>query len=149
MRVQVSGNGSIAQLAAVARDFHERQNLRSPRKLADLIHEDAEVSDIGRRLHGRDEIVEVLEEERQAFVYMGNVDRYELLDESTLLVSGRARVAVAGGYLDWRVFWLDVFRDGLLWRVSAFPSPEEAGAADDVGQTAASSRDGGRGPDSA
>ena len=129
------GGTGVARFAAVAHDFHERQHLRSARELADLIHEDAKVSDIGRHLHGRDEIVQALLEEQQAFVYMGYVDRYELLDETSLLISGRARVAVANGYLDSTVFWVDVFRNGLLWRVSAFPSPEEARDGFDAGQT--------------
>jgi len=135
-------SGSVARLALVARRFHERQRLLAPQEVLTLVHEDAEVSplpDDGRVLRGREAILEWLLDERQAFVYTGEVERYELLDQTKLLVSGQARYPVQDGVANSTVFWIDVFRDELLWRVRAFRSAGDARTAYDTGEVASRS----------
>ena len=135
-------SGNVARLAAIAREFHERQHLSTAHDVAWLVHEEAEMSLVpgdDHVLRGRARIIDWLLEERQAFVYTGEVEHYELLDQTTLLLSGRARFVVQHGFADSTVFWVDVFLDELLWRVRTFPSAAEARDAYDTGKVAARS----------
>lgn len=116
-------------MESIARRFHERQ-LKAPlTSIATLIHEDAEmalvVSDLAT-LRGRAEILSRLSDVREAMVYSATVERCEGVGPDTLLLCGRARYATDRGVGDSAVFWIDEFRDGLLWRVRAYWSESEA-----------------------
>ena len=54
-------------------------------------------------------------------------------------VSGQARYPVQDGVANSTVFWIDVFRDELLWRVRAFRSAGDARTAHDTGEVASRS----------
>jgi hypothetical protein len=58
-------------------------------------------------------------------IYSAEIERWEALDPTTLLLRGQARYAVERGLS----YWLDSFRDRLLWRVAAFRKEAEARAA--------------------
>jgi hypothetical protein len=115
---------SLAELEARARRFHERQLEDPPHRIAALIHDDAEMVLLAnrlQRLRGRQVIMAALARGREAEIYHAEVDRCEALDRDVLLVSGQARYALDdSGIGVSRVWWLDEFRDGLLWRVVAF-----------------------------
>jgi hypothetical protein len=110
-------------LAAAARRFHERELEDPPDRIAALIHEDAEMTLFAnhlRPLRGRRTIMAGLARGRDAEIYQAEVERCELLGDNVLLVTGQARYALDRGIGVSRVWWLDEFRDGLLWRVQAF-----------------------------
>jgi len=125
--------GAPSALELAARRFHEHQIDEPLERLAELISEDAEMRLLVahlRPLHGKHAIMGALEEGREAEMYSAKVERCELLDEETLLVAGHARYAAKnGGVGHSAVWWLDRFRDGLLWRAEAFLSEAEARAA--------------------
>jgi hypothetical protein len=53
-------------------------------------------------------------------IYSAEVEDCESLDPVTLFLRGQARYALQDGFAASPVFWLDCFRDGLLWR-GGFP----------------------------
>jgi hypothetical protein len=115
-----------------ARRFHERQLDDPPERIAALMCEDAEmkllVHDL-KPLRGRRAIMSALAEGREAELYSAEVNRCETLDEDTILVCGQARYAREdGGVAHSSVWWIDRFRDGLLWQVEAFVSEDAARA---------------------
>jgi hypothetical protein len=116
--------GEVSDLEATACRFHERQLEDKSHRIAALIHEDAEMVLLSNRLQplrGRQRIMAALARGREAEIYHAEVERCELLDDDVLLVIGQARYALAdNGIGVSRVWWLDEFRDGLLWRVEAF-----------------------------
>ena len=122
--------GQLPDLQAIARRFHERQLEDRPERIAALIHEDAEMTLLAnnlRPLQGRAAIMEGLARGREAEVYQAEVEHCEALDLGVLLVSGQARYALHdNGIGVSRVWWLDEFRDGLLWRVRAFRTEASA-----------------------
>jgi hypothetical protein len=80
-------------------------------------------------------VIEALERGRQASIYRAQVERFEWLDDETVLTSARARYALEqGGFAEGRVFWLDELRDGKIWRVRNFKQEAEARAAYDTGE---------------
>ena len=119
-----------AKLERVARHFHEHQTHDPPTRLAALIHEDAEMTLLVnhlRPLRGRQAITIALERGREADYHSAQVERVEWLDDATLLLAGQARYAAEnGGISTSRVWWVDSFREGLLWRVGAFMSEAAA-----------------------
>jgi hypothetical protein len=119
-------------LEAIARRFHERQLEELPGRLAELIHEEAEmalvVNDF-RPVRGRDRIIASLADARHRMIYSAEIERCEALDPTTLLLRGQARYAAERGLSHSTVYWLDSFRDGLLWRVGAFRNQAVARAA--------------------
>jgi hypothetical protein len=121
-----------AVLEAIVRRFHERQLEESPERLAKLIHPEAEmalvVNDF-RPVRGRDQIIASLADARHQMIYSAHVERCEALDPTTLLLQGYARYAVERGLSHSTIYWLDTFRDGLLWRVRAFRKEAAARAA--------------------
>ena len=132
MLTESSTRLSSSALEQVSRRFHERQ-LVDPESIAALIHDSAEMillSNHLQPLRGRQEIVTSLEEkDREHELYSGTVETFEWLDETTVLVCGQARyVTDAGGCAVSRVWWVDQFRDNLLWRVHAFTNESEARA---------------------
>jgi hypothetical protein len=120
----------LQDLAALARVFHESDHSADPDRLAALIHEDAEMSLVMthfRRLRGRDAIMEALYRERESALYDASVAWQEWLDGDTLLVRGQVRYALEDrGFAQTTIWWLDRFRDGLLWRVDAFKDERSA-----------------------
>jgi len=115
------------------RRFHEHQLDDPPERIAELIHEDAEMRLLVahlRPLRGRQAIMAALAEGREAELYSATVERCELLDENSVLIWGHARYAREnGGLAHSDVWWLDRFLDGKLWRAEAFMSEAEARAA--------------------
>jgi hypothetical protein len=120
-------------IEATARRFHERQLDDPPERIAALISGDAEMKLLVhhlRPLYGRRAIMAALAEGRESELYSAKVERCQPLDEDTLLVCGHARYALEqGGVAHSSVWWVDRFRDGLLWRVEAFTSEVDARAA--------------------
>ncbi len=112
------------------RSLHEHSSDESIDEIATFIHPNAEMRllvSFGQPLHGRDAIVSALEKGREAAFYRARVDRFEWLDESTLLTFAFARYALeGGGFAEGNVYWLDELRDGLIARVTVFRSEEEA-----------------------
>jgi len=71
--------------------------------------------------------MEALARGREAEIYQADVERCEVVAPAVLLVSGQARYALQdNGIGVSRVWWLDEFRDGVLWRVQAFRSEGSA-----------------------
>jgi len=125
--------GAPSALEIAARRFHEHQIDEPLERIAELISEDAEMRLLVahlRLLRGKHAIMGALEEGREAEMYSAKVEWCEPLDDETLLVAGHARYATEnGGVGHSAVWWLDRFRDGLLWRAEAFLSEAEARAA--------------------
>ena len=126
-----------SEMESISRRFHERQLQAPIETMAELIHEDAQmslvVSDL-EPLHGRDQVLARLSRAREAMIYSATVDRCELLDDAALLLRGQARYAMDQGIGHSTVYWVDEFRDGLLWRVRAFWSETEARKAYEPGK---------------
>jgi hypothetical protein len=87
-----------------------------------------------RPVRGRDQIIAVLAIARNRMIYSAEIERCETLDPRTLLLRGQARYAVDRGLSHSTVYWLDTFRDGLLWRVRAFRKETAARAAYGIDQ---------------
>jgi len=111
------------------RRLHE--NLAAdPSVIEQLIHPQAEMCllvSYGRPLRGRAAVINALARGREAEMYRAQVTDVEWLDEHTALTSARARYALEqGGFADAKVYWLDEFRSGLVWRVRVFRDSAEA-----------------------
>ena len=122
-------------MEAAARRFHEHQTQDPLSHLADLVHDDADMTLLINHLqpiHGREAIVAALERGREADYHRAHIERIEWLDDNVLFLSGQARYAHQdGGIANSRIWWLDEFRDGRLWRVRAFMTEAEARVAYD------------------
>jgi hypothetical protein len=120
----------VQELEATARRFHERELEDRADRIAALIHEDAEMTLLAnhlRTIRGRRAIMAALARGRDAEIYQAEVEQCELLSDDILLVRGQARYALDdSGVGVSRVWWLDEFRDGLLWRVEAFRTEQAA-----------------------
>jgi hypothetical protein len=126
------GHAVPVELEELARTFHERQLDEPLERLAQLIHEDAEMALVVnefRPVRGRDRIIESLAGARNRMIYSARVEGCESLDPATVLLRGQARYALDRGLATSAVHWLDRFRDGMLWRVDAFRTEAEARAA--------------------
>ncbi|MGE5272212.1 MAG: hypothetical protein ACM3QU_00340 [Verrucomicrobiota bacterium] len=135
-RCESGASPPAAVLEAIARRFHERQLEEPPERVAKLIHEDAEMALVindFRPVRGRDRIIASLADARHQMIYSAEIERCEALDSTTLLLRGQARYAVERGLSHSTVYWLDGFRDQLLWRVTAFRKEAEARAAYEAG----------------
>jgi hypothetical protein len=74
-----------------------------------------------RSVRGRDAIIEALYRRRESLLHSARVERFEWLDDHTLLVRGQVGYAAeVSGVVQSTIWWVDEFRDGLLWRVRAF-----------------------------
>jgi hypothetical protein len=127
-----TGYAVPVELEELARTFHERQLDEPSERWFGLIHEDAEMTLVVngfQPLRGRDHIIDSLENARQRMIYSAEVEDCESLDPATLFLRGQARYALQDGFATSAVFWLDCFRDGLLWRVEAFRTEAAARAA--------------------
>jgi hypothetical protein len=126
-----------AAAESMLRAMHEHEVGSSTAELAASIHPQAEMRlfvSFNRLLKGRDAIVEALESGRQAAIFRASVERFEWLDEQTVLTFARARYALEqGGFAEGRVVWLDEIRDGLIWRVQNFRQDAEARSAWEIG----------------
>lgn len=124
------GSVDRATAEATLRAMHEHEGGTRLGAIAATIRPDAEMRllvSFGRLLRGREAVVEALEGGRQAAIYRGHVERFEWLDEQTVLSFARARYALEqGGFAEGSVVWLDELRDGLIWRVRAFRREDEA-----------------------
>ena len=111
------------------RALHER-SVETAGELERLIHPEAEMRllmTFGRLVRGRDQVLEALFRGRQATIYHARVKAFEWLDEQVVLTSANARYALEqGGFAAGSVWWLDEFRDGLIWRVTVFKTEEMA-----------------------
>lgn len=125
----MEANLDRAELESKLRTMHEHEGRVPAGELADLIHPDCRMRllvSFGKLLRGRDAVLDALEAGRQAAIFRARVDRFEWLDETTVLTFARARYALEkGGHAGGRVVWLDQFRDGLIWRVHAFKQEDE------------------------
>jgi len=94
------------------------------------MHEDAVMALFVNHLQpisGRANILAAVGSGRASDAYRAAVRSCEWLDASTLLVSGWVRHALErGGFSEGSVWWLDEFRDGLLWRVQGFKYEADA-----------------------
>lgn len=110
--------------------MHEHEGSGSAETVAPLIHPECSMRlfvSFGKLLRGRDAVIAALEGGRQAAIFRARVDRFEWLDENTVLSFARARYALeSGGFSEGRVVWLDQIRDGLIWRVRAFKREGDA-----------------------
>jgi hypothetical protein len=117
-------------LQEVARRFHESYEDADPGWLSETIHEDAEMTLVMthfRSIRGKEAILEALFRPRESLFYSAHVDAVEWIAEQTLLVRGDVRHAVEyASTANSRIWWVDEFRDGLLWRVTAFRNESEA-----------------------
>jgi hypothetical protein len=112
---------------ALARRFHEYEFGDPLDGLADLVHPEARMSFLRHGLgplEGRAAIVAEVTQSREARFYRATVSGFEWIDEWTLLVTGRARYvwSESGGITDSRVWWVDEFLEGMLWRIDVFTS---------------------------
>ncbi|MGE5274120.1 MAG: hypothetical protein ACM3QU_10255 [Verrucomicrobiota bacterium] len=146
--MSTAGGSSVGleALEEVARHFHEHEIHDPPDRIAALICEDAEMVLLVnhlRPLRGKHAILDALVRGRAAEIYSAWIDRTQWLDEDTLLLSGNARYAPDETSLSVsRVWWIDAFRDGCLWRVHAFLKEDDArnayahGRAEEIGADA-------------
>ena len=80
-----------------------------------------------RTVQSRDAIVEALYRRRESLLYSARVEGLDWLDDHTLLVFGQVRYAEReGGLVQSTIWWLDQFRDDMLWRVQAFRNETSA-----------------------
>jgi len=83
----------------------------------------------GELLRGRDAILAAVRSWRSQ-TYRPTIHRLEALGKNTVLVGGRLRSELpGGGFADSPVVWIDEIRDGMIWRVQAYSSEEQARAA--------------------
>jgi hypothetical protein len=112
------------------RALHEHSTPEPMDEIAAFIHPDAEMRllvSFGEPLQGRAAIVAALDRGREASIYRARVQKFEWLDDSTVLSSAFARYALeGGGFAEGNVWWLDELRDGLIVRVTVFRSEEAA-----------------------
>ena len=99
-------------------------------EIRDLIHPQAEMRlfvSFRKPLKGRAAVVDALEHGKPAVVFRAGDLRFEWLDDATALGFGHARYSLEQGDIVERdVCWLNEFRDGLIWRVDAFDSEDDA-----------------------
>jgi len=119
-----------ATLESRLRGMHEHEGRAPVEEIASFIHHECRMRllvSFGRLLRGRHAVLEALAEGREAAIYDARLERFEWLDETTVLSFGRARYALEqGGYAEGRVVWLDQFRDGLIWSIQAFMREDDA-----------------------
>jgi len=125
-----SSSNDRAALEARLRSMHEHEIGAPTDAIAASIHPQAKMRllvSFGRLVRGREAVLEALGSGRQAAIFRARVERFEWLDENTVLSFARARYALEkGGYAEGRVVWLDRFRDGLIWHVQAFTQESDA-----------------------
>jgi hypothetical protein len=65
-------------------------------------------------------------QERVLLLFRATISSLEWLDEVTVLASGYARYPRDPGWAESAVWWLNEFRDGMLWRVRGFFRKDDA-----------------------
>jgi hypothetical protein len=124
------GKTDTSRSEAIVRALHEHWIDDPIDLIAPYIHPDAEMRllvSYGELVRGRDRVARSMQEGREAATWRAEVNQVEWLDPDTALTSGYARYPLrGGGFGEGRVFWLDRFRDGMIWRVRVFRSEDEA-----------------------
>lgn len=119
------------------RAMHEHQGGASTADIAAFIHPEAEMRllvSFDRPLIGRTAVLDALEQGRQATIFRAHIERFEWLDDQSVLTFARARYALEqGGHAEGRIVWLDEIRDGLIWRVRNFKHEADARRAHELG----------------
>lgn len=94
-----------------------------------LVHEDAEIQMAylqGEIACGPGALEEALNAASRS-VHRPRMDGIVPIDESAAILHGRVRYPIeGGGFGDRRAAWLNVVKDGLLWRVRIYPDVETA-----------------------
>ena len=115
---------------AMVRAVHEHWIEEPIDLIAAYIHPDAEMRllvSYGELVRGRDAVIRVMQEGREASTWRAEVNRIEWLDEATALTCGYARYPLKdGGFGEGKVFWIDELRDDMLWRVRVFRDEDDA-----------------------
>lgn len=125
-----SANVDRATVESRLREMHEHEGRAPVEEIASYIHPECRMRllvSFGRLLRGREAVLAAIAEGREAAIYRARLERFEWLDESTVLSFGRARYALEqGGFAEGRVVWLDQVRDGLIWSIQAFMREDDA-----------------------
>ena len=118
-----------AAMEAAVHALHERRGGAELNQLAELLHEQVQTALFENNLEpveGRSAVLARMRSPRGS-VFRANVGSLEWLDEETILASGYALYPLdRGGWAEGRVWWLNEFREELLWRVRGFRSQEDA-----------------------
>lgn len=121
------------------RAMHEHPGGSGTTEIDAFIHPEAEMRllvSFNRLLKGKAAVIDALAHGRQAAIYRAHVERFEWLDDETVLSFARARYALEqGGHAEGRVVWLDEIRDGMIWRVRNFKHEADARRAYEQGAT--------------
>lgn len=113
----------------LVRKFHERAPGTSRQVVTESAHREAEMTlfEAGLApLSGSAAILAALATTR-ADLFRAQVRNLEWLDDQTILATGNARYPLPEvGWAEGQVFWLNEFREGLLWRIRGFRTEAEA-----------------------
>jgi hypothetical protein len=97
-------------------------------ELKALVHPEAEIQmallrdDVARGPDGLEEALRAA-----SHLHAPRMDRIEPIDEHAAILVGRVRYPLdGGGFADRPAAWLDVLRDGLIWRVRLFSDARAA-----------------------
>lgn len=125
-----SANVDRTTVESWLREMHEHEARAPVGEIASYIHPECRMRllvSFGRLLRGRDAVLAAIAEGREAAIYRAHLERFEWLDDTTVLSFGRARYALEqGGFAEGRVVWLDQVRDGLIWSIQAFTREADA-----------------------
>jgi hypothetical protein len=118
---------------AIIRALHEHWIEEPIELIGPYIHPDAEMRllvSYGELVRGREGVMRVMHEGREAATWRAAVEEIEWLDPDTALTSGHARYPLrGGGFGEGRVYWLDRLRDGMIWHVRVFRTEDAARSA--------------------
>lgn len=130
--------GSLPYIARVSEPFDvvavvERgMQLYAAGKLVELrklVHEDAEIQMAylhGEFASGPDALEKALRNAAQS-VHRPRMDGIEAIDDNAAILFGRVRYPLdGGGFGDRQAAWLNVLKDGLMWRVRIYSDVEAA-----------------------
>jgi hypothetical protein len=97
-------------------------------ELRTLVHPEAEIQMVllhGEVARGPEGLEAALRD--ATYLHSPQMEHIEPIDEHAAILVGRVRYALeGGGFGDRAAAWLDVLRDGLIWRVLVFPDAEQA-----------------------
>jgi hypothetical protein len=97
-------------------------------ELRELVHPEAEIQMVllhGDVARGPEGLERALRD--ATYLHSPHMERIEPIDEHAAILVGRVRYPLeGGGFGDRAAAWLDVLRDGLIWRVLVFPDVEQA-----------------------
>ena len=114
------------ELMRLGMRFYEAGDFAS---LRGLVHEDAEIQMAflrGDIAYGRDGLEQALHAAANS-VHQPRIDVWEEIDENAAIMHGQVRFPLDGrGFGDRPAAWLNVLKDGLMWRVRIYPTVEAA-----------------------